>query len=79
MIAQQVAGDAIEWAGGVGFTRDLPLAKYWRDSKITAIYEGTSNIQLETVGKLLREWYTVKTLQERKLTSVVKIGKDYAQ
>ena len=54
-IAQQVTGQAIEWAGGVGFTRDLPLEKFWRDSKIGAIYEGTSNIQLETIAKLIRK------------------------
>ncbi|ORX37224.1 acyl-CoA dehydrogenase/oxidase [Kockovaella imperatae] len=56
-IAQQVSGSAIEWAGGVGFTRDLPLEKFWRDSKIGAIYEGTSNIQLETIAKLIRKQY----------------------
>ncbi|KAI9634718.1 putative acyl-CoA oxidase [Dioszegia hungarica] len=56
-IAGEVTGAAIEWAGGVGFTRDLPLEKYWRDSKIGAIYEGTSNIQLETIAKLLRKQY----------------------
>lgn len=54
MIAGKVSGNAVEWAGGVGFTRDLPLAKFWRDSKIGAIYEGTSNIQLETIAKLIR-------------------------
>jgi len=53
-IAQEVSGQAIEWAGGVGFTRDYPLEKLWRDSKIGAIYEGTSNIQLETIAKLIR-------------------------
>lgn len=55
MIAQEISGQAIEWTGGVGFTRDLPLEKLWRDSKIGAIYEGTSNIQLETIAKLIRE------------------------
>lgn len=55
VIGQEVAGQAIEWGGGVGFTRDFPLEKLWRDSKIGAIYEGTSNIQLETIAKLLRE------------------------
>ncbi|KAK1925862.1 acyl-CoA dehydrogenase/oxidase [Papiliotrema laurentii] len=57
VIAQEVSGQAIEWAGGVGFTRDLPLEKLWRDSKIGAIYEGTSNIQLETIAKLIRKDY----------------------
>ncbi|GFZ44980.1 hypothetical protein JCM24511_02706, partial [Saitozyma sp. JCM 24511] len=53
VIAQEVSGAAIEWTGGVGFTRDLPLEKLWRDSKIGAIYEGTNNIQLETIAKLI--------------------------
>ncbi|CAD6566367.1 MAG: hypothetical protein TREMPRED_002502 [Tremellales sp. Tagirdzhanova-0007] len=57
VIAQEVTGAAIEWTGGVGFTRDLPLEKLWRDSKIGAIYEGTSNIQLETIAKLIRKDY----------------------
>jgi len=46
-VAQKAAGAAIEWAGGVGFTRETGIEKYWRDSKIGAIYEGTSNIQIE--------------------------------
>ncbi|UZJ51804.1 hypothetical protein CBS101457_001124 [Exobasidium rhododendri] len=52
-VAQSVSGSAIEWAGGVGFTRETGIEKYWRDSKIGAIYEGTSNIQLVTIAKLL--------------------------
>jgi len=54
-IAQQVSGAAIEWMGGVGFTRDFVNEKLWRDSKIGAIYEGTTNIQLETIAKLIRK------------------------
>ncbi|KAI5450475.1 hypothetical protein NCC49_003097 [Naganishia albida] len=56
-VAQRASGMAIEWAGGVGFTREVGLEKYWRDSKIGAIYEGTSNIQLETIAKLLKKDY----------------------
>lgn len=51
-VAQRVSGQAIEWAGGQGFTREMGLSKYWCDSKIGAIYEGTSNIQLQTIFKL---------------------------
>jgi short/branched chain acyl-CoA dehydrogenase len=54
-VAQSVAGNAIEWAGGVGFTRETGIEKYWRDSKIGAIYEGTSNIQRQTIAKLLEK------------------------
>ena len=57
-VAQRVSGNAIEWMGGMGFVRDGPAEKYWRDSKIGAIYEGTSNIQLTTIGRILQKEYT---------------------
>ncbi|WRT67972.1 uncharacterized protein IL334_004946 [Kwoniella shivajii] len=57
VVAQKATGNAIEWAGGQGFVREVGLEKYWRDSKIGAIYEGTSNIQLETIAKFLRKQY----------------------
>ncbi|KZT62099.1 acyl-CoA oxidase [Calocera cornea HHB12733] len=56
-VAQKAAGAAIEWCGGVGFTRETGIEKFWRDSKIGAIYEGTSNIQLQTIAKLLQKEY----------------------
>lgn len=43
--------------GGVGFTKDFPVEKFFRDSKIGAIYEGTSNIQLQTIAKMLSAEY----------------------
>ncbi|KAJ7125414.1 acyl-CoA oxidase [Mycena epipterygia] len=55
VVAQKVSGQAIEWAGGVGFTRETGIEKYWRDSKIGAIYEGTSNIQLQTIAKFVQK------------------------
>ena len=36
VVAQKVSGQAIEWAGGVGFTRETGIEKYWRDSKIVS-------------------------------------------
>ncbi|WVR06524.1 hypothetical protein IAU60_003555 [Kwoniella sp. DSM 27419] len=57
VVAQKASGNAIEWAGGQGFVREVGLEKLWRDSKIGAIYEGTSNIQLETIAKFLRKQY----------------------
>ncbi|GAM82280.1 hypothetical protein ANO11243_002590 [Dothideomycetidae sp. 11243] len=57
-VAQKVSGSAIEWMGGMGFVREGLAEKYWRDSKIGAIYEGTSNIQLQTIAKLLQKEYT---------------------
>lgn len=50
-IAQQVTSKCIDLMGGVGFTRDFPMEKFYRDSKIGTIYEGTSNIQLNTIAK----------------------------
>ncbi|PVF94033.1 mitochondrial acyl-CoA dehydrogenase [Serendipita vermifera] len=58
VIAQKVSGSAIEWAGGVGFTRETGIEKFWRDSKIGAIYEGTSNIQLNTIAKFIQKQYS---------------------
>jgi len=52
-VAERVASLAIEIYGGYGFTRDYPVEKYWRDSKIGKIYEGTSNMQLVTIAKLV--------------------------
>ncbi|EER08064.1 acyl-coa dehydrogenase, putative [Perkinsus marinus ATCC 50983] len=50
-VAEEAASKGIEWLGGVGFTQDYPLEKLYRDAKIGQIYEGTSNIQLETIAK----------------------------
>lgn len=58
-VAGRVSGSAIEWMGGMGFVRDGIAEKMWRDSKIGAIYEGTSNIQLTTIAKGLQAQYTV--------------------
>jgi alkylation response protein AidB-like acyl-CoA dehydrogenase len=51
--AERIASKSIEIHGGVGVTRDYPVEKLWRDSKIGRIYEGTSNIQLLTIAKKL--------------------------
>src|SRR6266571_717872 len=52
-VAERVTSLAIEIYGGYGFTKDYPVEKYWRDSKIGKIYEGTSNMQLATIAKLV--------------------------
>jgi short-chain 2-methylacyl-CoA dehydrogenase len=52
-VAERVASEAVEVYGGYGFTRDYPVEKYLRDSKIGKIYEGTSFMQLQTIAKLL--------------------------
>ena len=52
-VAERISSVAIELYGGYGFVKDYPVEKFWRDSKIGAIYEGTSNMQLQTIAKLL--------------------------
>src|ERR1700720_1585803 len=52
-VAERVTSVAIEIYGGYGFTKDYPVEKYWRDAKIGKIYEGTSNMQLATIAKLV--------------------------
>jgi butyryl-CoA dehydrogenase/short/branched chain acyl-CoA dehydrogenase len=51
--AERVSSKAIELYGGYGYVKDYPVEKYWRDSKIGSIYEGTSNMQLQTIAKLI--------------------------
>jgi len=52
-VAEEVASKAVEIYGGYGFVRDYPVEKFYRDAKIGSIYEGTSNMQLATIGKLI--------------------------
>jgi short-chain 2-methylacyl-CoA dehydrogenase len=52
-VAERVASEALEVFGGYGFTKDYPAEKYFRDSKIGKIYEGTSFMQLQTIAKLI--------------------------
>lgn len=50
-VAERVASRAVEVFGGVGFTKDFPVEKLYRDAKIGRIYEGTSNMQRLTIAK----------------------------
>ncbi|KAL1490541.1 hypothetical protein ABEB36_013217 [Hypothenemus hampei] len=50
-MAQKATIRCVDWMGGVGFTKDFPQEKFYRDVKIGSIYEGTSNIQLVTIAK----------------------------
>ncbi len=52
-VAEYTASKCIEFHGGVGFTKEYTAEKFYRDAKIGAIYEGTSNMQLQTIAKLL--------------------------
>lgn len=53
-VAERTASLSVEFLGGAGFTRDYPVEKFYRDAKIGKIYEGTSNLQLQTIAKLIR-------------------------
>ena len=50
-MAERVTSLALELHGGYGYTKDYPVEKFYRDAKIGTIYEGTSNMQLQTIAK----------------------------
>jgi alkylation response protein AidB-like acyl-CoA dehydrogenase len=50
-VAERVTSLAVNLYGGYGYVKDYPVEKLWRDSKIGQIYEGTSNLQLQTIAK----------------------------
>ena len=54
-VAQKAASTAVDLFGGYGFTKEYPVEKLYRDAKIGSIYEGTSNMQLQTIAKLLMQ------------------------
>jgi len=53
-VAERVTSLAVELFGGVGYTREYPVEKRYRDAKIGKIYEGTSHMQLQTIARLLQ-------------------------
>jgi len=57
-VATLTTSKCIEWMGGVGFTKDYPVEKFFRDCKIGTIYEGTTNIQLNTIAKFVEQQYS---------------------
>ena len=52
-VCERITSLAVELHGGYGYTKDYPVEKFYRDAKIGTIYEGTSNMQLQTIAKLL--------------------------
>lgn len=52
-VAEYVASTALEIFGGYGFVKDFPAEKFYRDAKIGKIYEGTTNMQLQTIAKMI--------------------------
>lgn len=52
-VAERVTSISVDLFGGNGYTKEYPIEKFWRDSKIGKIYEGTSNMQLDTIAKTI--------------------------
>ena len=52
-VASKVTSTAIDIYGGYGITKEYPVEKMYRDSKIGSIYEGTTNMQLQTIAKII--------------------------
>jgi alkylation response protein AidB-like acyl-CoA dehydrogenase len=52
-VCERVTSLCVELFGGYGYTKEYPVEKFYRDAKIGTIYEGTSNMQLQTIAKML--------------------------
>ena len=52
-VADRVTSKCVELFGGYGYSKEYPVEKYYRDAKIGTIYEGTSNMQLQTIAKMM--------------------------
>lgn len=52
-MCERVTSLCVELFGGYGYTREYPVEKFYRDAKIGTIYEGTSNMQLQTIAKVV--------------------------
>jgi alkylation response protein AidB-like acyl-CoA dehydrogenase len=60
-VARRQTGEAIQILGGYGYTKEFPVERYYRDAKITEIYEGTSEIQRLVIAR------SILGLQQRQL------------
>jgi alkylation response protein AidB-like acyl-CoA dehydrogenase len=52
-VAERTASLAVNLFGGAGFVKDAPVEKFYRDAKVGQIYEGTTNLQLQTIAKAI--------------------------
>ncbi len=52
-VCERVTSLCVELFGGYGYTKDFPVEKFYRDAKIGTIYEGTSNMQLQTIARAI--------------------------
>lgn len=59
-VACYTTSKCIEWMGGVGVTKDYPIEKYYRDCIVGTIYEGSSNMQLNTIARQIAQEYMNK-------------------
>ncbi|CAI2320737.1 unnamed protein product [Caenorhabditis sp. 36 PRJEB53466] len=59
-VATSTSAQCVKWLGGVGFTKEFPVEKFYRDAMIGEIYEGTSNVQLNTIAKLIDVEYKLR-------------------
>lgn len=59
-VACRTTSKCMDWMGGVGYTKDYPIEKYYRDCKVGTVYEGTSNVQLNTIAKLIDQEFKQK-------------------
>jgi alkylation response protein AidB-like acyl-CoA dehydrogenase len=70
VVAQRVSGQAIEWAGGVGFTRETGIEKFWRDSKIVSLMIFSLVLLMNTcVGCNIRRNFQYPTTDDRQVHS----------
>jgi alkylation response protein AidB-like acyl-CoA dehydrogenase len=51
--AMEVTTNAVQLLGGYGYTKEFPVERYYRDAKVTEIYEGTSEIQRLVIARAL--------------------------
>ena len=52
-MSERVTSQALQIHGGYGYTKDFPLERYWRDARLTKIFEGTSEIQMRIISDRL--------------------------
>ena len=52
-MAERVTSEGLQIHGGAGYTTDFPVERYWRDARLTKIFEGTSEIQLKIISDAL--------------------------
>ena len=60
-MAERVTGEGLQIHGGAGYTTDFPVERYWRDARLTTIFEGTSEIQMKIISDALLGRSTART------------------